>query len=298
MHKAKAQKRISFDYSKSLLATLFLTLRVEDICKDHVKSDTLDELRHELQDVAIMATILYMQVIIHVHKVPITDWDHSDLHSRLTLAICSGVAIKYLIDEPPFSSSLIVNLLVNSDELRANGFRNMLLYVHEYEAVIVSKINLYRCQLNHRMLAESFLSVLRSRQEIDANTGVRVSEIIAFFSFHVCDALPEYKNYKDNEIGEAIVVVCIDCVQSSTRSDVCITKSRVVCSSSSYMLAMAMAYSMSLKSVESTQEISGGNFTSATKWQNQATTPETFRLVVKNMRKKARLSDSSNRGNW
>lgn len=244
-----------------------------------------------LEDTMIMALMIFMQIVYNIHQQTIFEWDHSTLASRIALAISAGIAVKFCMDEQPFSTSFFMSLILKHGEILI-GEDELKSYVCGYEKEVVVRINVYRCFLNHRCWAAAFLDELLRQHEISEYTAKRVYEILVFVSFNICEFLPEFGDEQEEDIAEAMVVISIQCTQNSSIG-MSLTKSTSLCPSHSYDLAKRIAHSLANKSTEDTQSLLGGHFVNRKTWQYRATTPAAVRRVAFDMDRKKMLCGSS-----
>lgn len=275
-----------FKYSKSLVSLLLLRNKI-------AASNGFKCTYEERQDALIMAVVVFLQIIYNIHRSCLNDWDHSSLASRVAIAVSSDLAAKFVMDDHPYGSAFFLSMIMNRDEVEEN-FDLIMHHIVEYQLVVIDKISLYRCSLNHKSWASAFLEVLHRRREISTFSANRVQEILFFIAFNLCEFLPTYSDEREETVAEALVVLSIQCTQNGMK-EACLTKSTVLCPSDSYTLAATMGHSIADKSVEETQFLLGGIFVDKTEWQHRATTPQALRRSAYDMQRKAALALTANR---
>lgn len=279
----------AFKSTKFLLTLMILRAPLRDEFKSVFPNHKAD-----LEDTMVAALILFMQIVYKLHETPTSEWDHSSLVSRITLAISAGIAIKFCMDDQPFSTSFFLSLAVRPGELHMGG-RTLLNYVCEFEKDVLRQISVYRCSLNHKCWAAAFLQQLQDQKELSVFTAKRIYEIVVFVCFNICEFLPVYDESEET-IAESIVVVSIQCTQHGHGAgSVPITKSKILCPLLSYDLATRMAHALADKPTDETQTLFGGPFMNTAQWQNRATTPLALRRVAFDMERKKRLCAAANR---
>ena len=247
--------------------------------------------KNDLEDTMIMALVLFMQIVFKIHETNTSEWDHSTLVSRVALAVSAGIAIKFCMDDQPFSTAFFMSLLVKPGEIKMDQ-QEMLNYVCGYENEVLGKVDVYRCFLNHRCWAAAFLEELTRQKEFSVFTANRVYELMVFVCFNMCEFLPEHGEEDEENLAEAIVVISIQCTQNSAVG-MSLTKSTLLCPSRSYDLATRIAHSIADKSTDETQVLLGGPFVDRTEWQYRATTPAAMRRVAYDMERKKKLATST-----
>lgn len=248
----------------------------------------------ELEDVMIMGMIVFMQIIYNIHQCTLKEWDHSSLQSRVALAMSCGLSIKFLMDEHPYASSFFLTWVVRPDEVITADQRAFDNYIRDYELVVIKSINLYRCSFNHRNWATEFLYELKGRRELSVFTTKRVYEIIYFVCFNCCEMLPEYIEYADRVMAEAIVLLSIQCTECSVWGGA-ITKSRILSTKPAYELASQIGHKLADKSVVETQHLLGEQFATKSEWQYRATQPCNIRRAAYDLEKKKQMASAPDR---
>lgn len=274
----------SFVYTKCITTRMLLDSPIKKAFLDHLPNP-----RPELEDVTVMALVIFMQIIYNISASSLGEWDHSSLKSRVAVAVSCGLALKFIMDDQPHTSMYFLSCVVRRDELIEDDEKVIADYVVKYETCVLKSLNLYRCCYNHRSWAADFLYMLKKNKEMTSFTCNRVYELVYFVSLHVCELLPDFEAYDEEHVAEAIVLLSVECIQISAWPGV-ITKSKILAGHRSYEVATKIGHTLADKRPSETQGLLGEPFTLTSQWQHRATLPCSLRRAAYDLEKKLRMS--------
>ena len=274
----------SFVYTKLIITRMLFESPIKKAFLDHVPNP-----RPELEDVTVMALIIFLQIIYNISGSSLEEWDHSSLKSRVAVAVSCGLALKFIMDDQPHTSMYFLSCVVRRDELIEDDEKVITDYIVKYETSVLRSLNLYRCAYNHRSWAADFLYALKRNKEMTSFTCNRTYELVYFVSLHVCELLPDFEPYDEENVAEAIVLLAIECIQISAWPGV-ITKSKILAGHRSYEVATKIGHALADKRPSETQGLLGEPFTLSFQWQHRATIPCSLRRAAYDLEKKWRKS--------
>lgn len=255
----------TFEYSKSALSSIVLLAPLSE----KLLSD-IPTAKCEMDDVLVMALMVFLQIMKIVNGRESLLWDNSDVKSRIALAMSVSMAIKFVMDTRPLGPTYALSCVLKPEEINCSQ-EQLLDYFQQYECVVLNNVSLYRCYFNHKVWAHQALWGILGEARVGSPVGSLVEELLLFFSFHVSERLPLYVSIGgEGYIGPALVLLSLECIISVSGFAAVETEPRG--DAESYKLAAKMASDVSAEDTTHMQAMLQMPFTDQFSWQRRATT--------------------------
>ena len=259
------EDRSTFEYSKRLLSFIVLA---QSTCGDPdelVKH--LPKATEEKEDVLVMALVVFLQIMCHVNKqYDCCSWDNDSLQSRIAVAMSVSLSYKFVMDKQPLGPRYALSQVLKEGEV-SNDYDMLIEWITKYELIVLRHIPLYRCYLNHKTWAYTFLNNAVKTGKVSKTAVSWTRELIYFFSFHIGQWLPRYSEKGENKIAAALTILSLECV---SLVGCCAVSNEVLGNVQEYAVAINMASHASQASTRPVQRMLG-RFAVPGSWRMQAT---------------------------
>lgn len=235
----------------------------------------------QLQDALVMALVLFLQIIYNFYNSDLRSWDHSSVSSRIAVAVSCGLALKFTMDEPPYATSVFMCMMMKPGELSATPAQ-IKDYVSAFECRVMDRVSIFRCSLNHKTWASDVVEDMKSRNEVSDAASGYVYEMMLFVTFNLCEFLPDYGEYDESTLADAMVALSGQCAKNAFVLSFPIFSKRL--RAEACLLAAEMALVLSTKPSNETQGPLKGAFVDETHWKHRATTPAALRRAAADLR--------------
>lgn len=265
---------LPFSYSKTLMAKVVLRIHLSESIYDDFFTT-----RRELREVLVMALVSFTHIVDIVNSRASIEWDHGALQSRIAVGMCISTALRFVMDCPPVGAAFCLQSVLGAGEFTGKRL-DLIKYIEDYDAIILNRLSLYRCYLNHYVWAHEYLKKLLASGGLSTHVYDSADDIVFHFSYMLAECMSKYAQHEDSTIGAAIVLLSVCCMQ---QSGFIADEPLPICSQNTYQLACDLGRDMRAHANTNTRRALLGAHCHSDSWQYHATRAQTIDNALKRL---------------